>query len=45
MFGVMVPAVTEPFKALYGPIVDVHARIFRQIKVKMTKIKPPAQTA
>lgn len=32
--GATLPAVTEPLKALFTPLVDVAARIFRQIHVK-----------
>lgn len=32
--GRLLPAATEPLKALLIPIVDVHARLFRQIRVK-----------
>ena len=28
------PAVTEPLKALFTPLVDMQARIFRQIRVQ-----------
>ena len=28
------PAVTEPLKALFTPLVDVQARVFRQIRVQ-----------
>lgn len=28
------PAITEPLKALFTPLVDVSARVFRQIRVK-----------
>ncbi len=30
----ILPALTEPLKALLTPLVDVHARIFRQIRVR-----------
>lgn len=45
LIGVTMPSVTEPLKALFGPLVDVQARIFRQIHINWKPSgKLPAQS-
>lgn len=34
--GAVIPAAVEPMKAFLTPLVDVHARIFRQIRIAAT---------
>ena len=36
----LAPLVVAPFSAVYRPLVDVHARIFRQIRIRISKPTP-----
>ena len=35
-FNAVVPLCTEPFQAMFSPLVDVSARFFRQIRIKLS---------
>ena len=36
MINAILPLVTEPLRALFSPLVDVAARFFRQIRIKLS---------